>query len=95
MNVLIPTGYLTGHSADEYLYLYSAFGETGGVGGNTYYNSEGGFEEWRAHLIDPGNPPEPPPPGAPEPSSMVLMGGALAGIVAARRRRLARSAQLG
>ena len=61
---------------DQYLYLYSRFGDT--------VASNDGFEEW-ARLGGPSDPP--PPPVVPEPASLLLVGGGLLGAAAMRRRR--------
>jgi hypothetical protein len=61
---------------DQYLYLYSRFGDTNA--------SNDGFEEW-ARLGGPSDPPE--PPVVPEPASLLLVGGGLLSALAARRRR--------
>lgn len=81
MEVLIPTSFFANASQNDYLYLYSKFGATGGAFGADF-QSDDGFEEWHALLGQNF-----PPPPVPEPSTMLLLGGGLVGMLASRFRR--------
>ncbi len=71
----LPVNLFAGHEND-YLYLYSDFGSSGGD-----YATNDGFEEWAR--IDGATPPT----TVPEPTTLLLLGGGLVGGVLARRRR--------
>lgn len=83
MEVLIPTTFFAGASGNDYFYLYSKFGATGGAFGADFQSGDG-FEEWS---VIRGTAPPPPPPSAAEPTTLLLLGGGLLGMVAARRRK--------
>jgi hypothetical protein len=77
MQVLIPKSFFNGVDPAKYLYLYSKFGATSGMGADNY-DANASFEEWRAELG--------PPPSAAEPSTITLIGGGLLGLAMARSR---------
>lgn len=77
--VYIPKSALNFSNANDYLYLYAAFGNAGGS-----LSSADGFEEWRV-LQGPNTPPPPPP--IPEPTTMVLFGSGLIGLVSGKLRK--------
>jgi len=78
MQVLIPKSAFAGVDPNKYLYLYSKFGATNGMGADNY-DADASFEEWRALTNQP--------PTAAEPTTLWLMGAGLVGAVMAGRRR--------
>ncbi len=77
MQVLIPTSAFAGVDPSQYVYLYSKFGATGGMGADSYGTS---YEEWSALTMGT--------PSVPEPSLLPLLGtGVAAAILTARGRR--------
>jgi hypothetical protein len=79
MQVLIPKSFFAGVDPSKYLYLYSKFGATSGMGADNY-DANASFEEWRALTTTP-------PPSAAEPGTLTLLGGGLLGLAIAGLRR--------
>ncbi len=79
MQVLVPKSNFSGVDPNKYLYLYSKFGATGGMGADNY-DADASFEEWTALRGET-------PPTAPVPGTLSLLGGGLAGLMMARPRR--------
>jgi hypothetical protein len=82
MQVLIPKSAFAGEADTKYLYLYSKFGATNGMGADNY-DANASFEEWRALTTTP--------PSAAEPATLWLIGGGLIGafVVGRRKKRVA------
>jgi hypothetical protein len=82
MQVLIPKSAFAGEAGTKYLYLYSKFGATNGMGADNY-DANASFEEWRALTTTP--------PSAAEPATLWLIGGGLIGafVVGRRKKRVA------
>jgi hypothetical protein len=77
MQVLIPKSAFAGVDPSKYLYLYSKFGATSGMGANNY-DANASFEEWRALAKQPT---------VAEPTTLWLMGAGLLGVAATGRRK--------
>jgi len=78
MLMSVPASVFAGVGPDDFIILYSRFGDT-----NT---SGDGFEEW-AHVTDPNEPGFPP---IPEPGSAMLLASGLFGLALAGSRRRSR-----
>ena len=78
MQVLIPTSAFAGVDPGKYVYLYSKFGATGGMGADNF-DANASFEEWSA--LTTGTP------SVPEPSLLPLLGTGIIAALAARARR--------
>ncbi len=76
MQVLIPTSAFAGVDPTTYVYLYSKFGATGGMGADSYSAS---FEQWSALTVST--------PSVPEPSLLPLLGTGVVAALATRVRR--------
>jgi hypothetical protein len=82
MQVLIPKSAFAGVGADKYLYLYSKFGATSGMGCDNF-NTNWGCEEWRTLKRCP--------PSAAEPSTLWLLCAGVVGAVLIGRRNQRRA----
>lgn len=73
--VYIPTSLFAGASSSDFLYLYSMFGNKGGL-----YAENDGFEEWSVR-----SGPTPPPSVPDGGTTAILMGASLIALAAVRR----------
>lgn len=82
IQVFIPKSNFGSFSGSDYLYLYTALGNS--TFGGKSWKSEDGPEEWAALLGGT------PPPSVPEPATMLLLGSGMLGVVPFVRRKFNR-----